>query len=624
MKRALRFAFLAATFSAPAAAAAPASSWVDDPFAHVVLRADAPGPAREFMDVLAKAGGHVAVLYPSGTAVVQADAAVLESPGVAAWIERVDIGEIDVAWLKSADEAVARSARVWNLSLAMYAQAEVAAHAQGDPQELARSQFPDAGPLTVALPQMPAFKDAPTHIPYGAQYYDTSSFLAGSTAVGVWLLEAAGASYDWSQAEEDETLAGVQTALTDWVTRAGVLGFLSFVVEIHTDAPVSGVPIENSQASQGTWVGEALANAGWPGADAFQRCFAYNNSIRDLYQTNWCFSYFIVDSDPNVNLGLFAGGGYAWGYYGGPWVYMSRYSTWAYNWPNYFRAVPMHEMGHIFYATDEYDGQQQWSGYLLWQDTASTSVNCLMNQNVYGALCVPSRRQVGWLDVDGNGVTAPLDLAPTADLVPLLPDPTADFTPTWSGRAVVRTLDNQNPNDVRYSPPHDVTVAKIVAVECRVDGGDWSAATATDGAFDAYGEDFAWTSPPLANGVHIVQARAQTSVGIWTSAFDFDELTVTGSPVDAPVLSVADALRVTPNPSHGVAQLAWRVAAGPVAISIFNAAGRRVVAWSLADAEGGLTWNGRADSGAALSSGVYLIRLDSAHRSATRRFVLLQ
>ncbi|MFN8178723.1 MAG: FlgD immunoglobulin-like domain containing protein [bacterium] len=614
---------LAAAFSWAAASPA-AASWAEAPTAHVVLRADAPGPARDFVDALGKAGGHVVVLYPTGTAVVQAEPAVLASPEIARWIARADVGAIDLAALGPVKEEVARSARVWNLSLDMRAQEAAGSIGHGDHIESFRPQPPDAGPVPVALPEMPAFRDAPTHIPYGAQYYDTSSYLAGSTAVGVWLLEAAGSTYDWSQAEEDQTLAGVQTALGDWVTFGSTMASLSFVVEIHTGVPVSGVPIEHPQSWEAVWIGEALANAGWPGADAYQRCFAYNNAIRDAYRTNWCFSYFIVDSDPAVNQGLFVGGGYAWAYYGGPWVWMSRYSTWAYNWQNYYRAVPMHEMGHIYFATDEYDGVQQWSGYLDWNDNASTGVQCLMNQNDQTRICLPSRRQVAWLDLDGNDVMAPLDIAPTADLVALLPDPIADPTPTWSGRATVNTLANLNPNDP-YNPPHDITLVKIAAVECRVDGGAWSPATAADGVFDAYGEDFTWTSPPLSNGVHVVEARAQTSAGVWTTAFDSDTVTVTGSPVAAPVVAeLAEELRVVPNPARGAVELAWRVAEGPVALSIFDVSGRAVLSRRIGPGQGTLEWDGRDAAGKPVAAGVYVVRLASRTGEQTRRLVWMR
>ena len=600
------------------------ASWVDTSLTHLILRADAPGSATEFAAILERAGGHVAVLYPPRTAVVFASPQALAAPEVAPWIARADVGAIDIASLGPVAEDVARSARVWNLSLVMRAE-EAAAPSHDELAEAARHQLPDAGPVPVKLPDMPEFRDAPTHIPYGAQYYDTSMYLAGSTAVGVWLLEAAGATYDWSQAEEDQTLAGVQTALTDWTTFGSTLAFLSFTVEIHTDVPVSGVPIENPQSWDTVWIGEALANAGWAGANAFERCYAYNSSIRNTYQTNWCFSYFIVDSDPAVNQGLFSGGGYAWAYFGGPWVWMSRYSTWAYNWQNYYRAVPMHEMGHIYYATDEYNGTQEFSGYLNWSDNLNPNIVCLMNQNVHTAICMPSRRQCAIHDPDLNGVTAPLDVPPTADLFTFLPDPTGDFTPTWSGRALVSTLDNLNSHDAHYSPPHDVTLGKIVAVECRVDGGAWSAATPLDGTFDAYGEDFQWTSPPLANGVHLAEARAQTSQGVWTTTFDSDEVTVTGSPVDAPVVAgLVDGLRVMPNPARDAVELAWRVEQGPVALSIVDVGGRVVFSRPGAPGEGSFQWTGRDATGKPVAAGVYWVRLSARDGERTRRLVWMR
>jgi hypothetical protein len=611
--------------SALAAASPVRASWVDQPLTHVVLASGVPGSARDFIQSVEAAGGHVAVVRPPYAALVHADEAVLGHPDVAPWIARADVGTIDLASLGDASAETMRSARIWNAQLAIREEtaARRGAHAHPEP---GREMLPDARHVPVELPPVPERRDAPDHIPYGAQYYDTSTFLAGTTAVGVWLLEAAGATYDWTQAEEDQTLAGVQSGLAWWVTHGGAMASLTFVVETHTGVPVSGVPIENPQSWETVWIGEALANAGWPGADAYERCFAYNNSIRDLYETNWCYSYFIVDSDPAVNQGLFSGGGYAWAYYGGPWVWMSRFSSWAYNAANYYEAVPEHEMGHIFYATDEYDGFQQWSGYLNKADTPGTIVTCLMNQNVEHTVCSPSRRQLAWMDGgDGNGVMAPLDPAPSADLDELLPDPTSDFTPTWTGRAAVNTLDNLNPNDWRYSPPHDVTIAEIAAVECRVDGGAWTAATATDGTFDAYGEDFSWTSPPLADGVHLVEARARTQFGIWTTVFDSDEISVTGSPVAAPLVAgVGHGLRVAPNPARGDVALSWRAPAGPVQVTVFDAAGRRVFDRSAADAEGSLAWDGRGAAGTPLGAGVYLVRLQAPGLSESRRLVMLR
>src|SRR5262249_42411799 len=155
-----------------------------------------------------------------------------------------------------------------------------------------------------------------------------------------------------------------------------------------------------------TWVDQALTAAGWPGAGAFDKCFAYNNSIRDAFNTNWAYSIFIVDSSTLVNQGLFSGGGYAFTYYGAPYVWMSRKSSWAFNPTRYAAAVPMHESGHIFFDTDEYDSVQQFNGYLNASDDVSL-VQCIMNRNDTTRVCPRTREQLGWRDLDGNGVIEP-------------------------------------------------------------------------------------------------------------------------------------------------------------------------------------------------------------------------
>jgi hypothetical protein len=250
------------------------------------------------------------------------------------------------------------------------------------------------------------------------------------------------------------------------------------------------VPIEHPQSDEQIWINEVMDNAGWSGANAFEKCFAYNNSIRDDNNTNWCFSIFIVDSNPAVNQGLFLGGGYAWAYYGGPWIYMSRFSSWAYNASRYWAVVPMHETGHIFMATDEYDGYQQWQGYLDENDNPSTAVVCIENQNDSTRVCPETRRQLGWRDLDTDDIVDILDAEPVVTLNPSLPDPTSDPTPVWTGSAGVTTIPNLNPASYYY-PPHDMTIARISTVECRVDAGAWSPAVANDGAFDGYLEDWA-------------------------------------------------------------------------------------------------------------------------------------
>jgi hypothetical protein len=105
---------------------------------------------------------------------------------------------------------------------------------------------------------------------------------------------------------------------------------------------------------------------------------------------------------------------------------------------------------------------------------------------------------------------------PTVTITPLSPDPTENSTPTFAGTA----SDESN----------------ITAVEYRVDDGDWTAATASDGAFDSPSEGYTFTTASLADGEHTVYVRATDSAGNTTAEVDYasDSFTIQPtSPGDA-------------------------------------------------------------------------------------------
>jgi probable HAF family extracellular repeat protein len=84
-----------------------------------------------------------------------------------------------------------------------------------------------------------------------------------------------------------------------------------------------------------------------------------------------------------------------------------------------------------------------------------------------------------------------------------------------------------------------------------------------------------------------------------------------------------------PNPFHSATEIAislsQRAASGNVRLEIFDAAGRRVAALLDQRLEPGrhsVAWNGRADGGAAIGSGIYFARLTTLDGSASRRLVL--
>ena len=130
----------------------------------------------------------------------------------------------------------------------------------------------------------------------------------------------------------------------------------------------------------------------------------------------------------------------------------------------------------------------------------------------------------------GASVTIADTNPPTVTITPLSPDPTENSTPTFTGSA----SDESN----------------IVAVEYRVDDGDWTAATASDGAFDSPAEDYTFTTASLADGEHTVYVRATDSADNTTAEVDYasDSFTIQPvSPGDANgdgIIDVRDITRV--------------------------------------------------------------------------------
>ena len=118
--------------------------------------------------------------------------------------------------------------------------------------------------------------------------------------------------------------------------------------------------------------------------------------------------------------------------------------------------------------------------------------------------------------------------APSVTIVALSPDPTYDSTPTFTGTATD-------------------SLSNISSVEYKVDTGSWSAATASDGAFDETTEDYTFTTSALSAGTHTVYVRATDAAGNTTAEANYatDSFTVQVTPGDANGDGVVNALDIT-------------------------------------------------------------------------------
>ena len=85
------------------------------------------------------------------------------------------------------------------------------------------------------------------------------------------------------------------------------------------------------------------------------------------------------------------------------------------------------------------------------------------------------------------------------------------------------------------------------------------------------------------------------------------------------------ALRVTPNPAHGVVRFAWSAwqpAGRPLRLEVLSVDGRRVASLTL-DPSGAASWDGRDRDGQPAPAGIYFVRPTELPGAAPARFTLL-
>jgi|GEM_PF-1176116 len=374
----------------------------------------------------------------------------------------------------------------------------------------------------------------------GPGYYDTSEYMIGSTVVGVIFLESNGTtdrnSENWTLAEETNVQNEITQALTWWAaqdTSAGV----SFTLDVHTAVPTRYEPIIHPSAFtdpswEKLWVCEAMASLGYSSGDWMKRTRDYLNATRASYGTDWAYAVYVVDSSVDAN-GLFSDNYCAYSYLGGPFLIMTYDNGKITNpWPlpswgiGRMDQVMAHETGHIFWATDEYNGITEYSGYLNYNDTEGSG--CLMDTNAL-SLSLGTKRQIGWRDTDGDNIHDIVDTDPQTTLTPYVPDPTSNTILTYTGKATEVPYPNNNPQP--WNAGNDVTINHILVVLYQIDSGTLMPAIPVDGLYDEPVEDYNFTTPSLStHAVHVVEAKAQNTVNNFDQTPAKDTVTIDNPP----------------------------------------------------------------------------------------------
>lgn len=387
--------------------------------------------------------------------------------------------------------------------------------------------------------------------PYGAGFYDTSEYMMGKVSVAVILPESNGAidvqTESWDATREIQVVSEIQNALDWWQKKGGTKAHLSFNYHFYSGrqdsrAKTSYEPIRRpsytSSSGQEVWISEIMRKFGYSQSDIFYATRSYVNDMISQDNSDWGFIIFVVDSKNDVD-GKFTDGKFSYAYYGGPFM-MTTYDNETYGIAN-MDSVVAHEVGHIFYALDQYYGAhldcKVKAGYLAIENQNSeyneAGGNCRSNRPsimrggvtpfVDRALDDYGAAQVGWKDSDNDGIFDILDIPPQISSVQKRKGNNGVFL--YSGEAKVNTTLNQNPyldsiHKYYNQDSHNITISTISKVQYRVDGQGWILASALDNQFNEPQENFSFNTSTLNKGIHRIEIRARDSLGNWSEIFE--------------------------------------------------------------------------------------------------------
>jgi hypothetical protein len=301
------------------------------------------------------------------------------------------------------------------------------------------------------------------------------------------------------------------TAGLTWWAAAAIQGGqpsanLSFNLTFHTPFNEPAVvrttyePITRPHTDQKLWMGQIMSNLGYTDY-YFTAVRQYVHSRRVATGRDWGFAIFVVNSLLDLD-GYFSDNYFAYSYIYGPFTVMTYDND---GWGiDRMEVVTAHETGHIFGAMDEYASSNcsdtAKSGYLGVANTNCENGDPATEQSIMRSASsqqiaypanlasTPARGQVGWRDSDSDGLYDVVDTDVTLTAASTSDDsdgPAAQYT----GTAI----------DIPYDSPTrpDTSINIISLVEYRLDGGSWLPASASDGNFDSYAENYSLTTTPL-------------------------------------------------------------------------------------------------------------------------------
>lgn len=219
-------------------------------------------------------------------------------------------------------------------------------------------------------------------------------------------------SEDWSISRFDEVVSEVIWGLTWWAQKAYEYGEdlsieLMWLVKGDTYSFTGYEPITRSVADQGLWINDIMSNFGYIGADHSTNVRLFARDWASEYEKDTFFIILVADSYNDVD-GCFGVGvceRVAWARRSGSHVIMS-YDNGTYGIED-MELVLAHEMGHIFWACDEYfnsecncvcDSNPWQLDHLNCEFDLGCDEDeaCLMKSSHTQEICTWTSNQIGW------------------------------------------------------------------------------------------------------------------------------------------------------------------------------------------------------------------------------------
>ncbi|MEM8911738.1 MAG: dockerin type I domain-containing protein [Planctomycetota bacterium] len=331
--------------------------------------------------------------------------------------------------------------------------------------------------------------------PLGATLEDTGEFLLGRVVVTPIFLDSNGVAdtktQQWDPGEIDEVLARITEGVNWWsdtLDDLNTVHSLEFIVDrTYADDPVSvdQEPIDRVSQDYILYANRFLDQIGTPGTATLEEgMFAFNHAKRVEHDADWAFSIFVADSSNDDGFfptsGDFQG---AFAFAGGLFFVMPSTRP---------ASTVAHEMGHIFWALDEYAGGGTYAERRGYYDTQNLNaednpqpgfvqeVSIMADQDQIKAAyesnttAAVTLAQVGWQDSDGNGIFDVLDVPLKLDGTGAYDSETETFQ--FRGEAYAQALRNQNPAGYRS----DITLNRISHVQVSIDEGPWTTVSSPD------------------------------------------------------------------------------------------------------------------------------------------------